>query len=203
MKHDAWANPLLRFHPLPALLRAAAAPSVLESKTMNTALNPVVRTLPPAEWAAPSPWDPSASPRTPPLQSPGSHFTGCSSPGSSPGTPHPLDWLLEAPALSSDLFAPSRWSHPGSRLQSIYLPTDIQIKYLSPVLSPDSTPTQPAAHWTPPLGGLVCISTWGTRGNSRRPFLLLPPALPHLRPWPQPHSRFLSACLTSTSESKP
>lgn len=96
------------------------------------------------------------------FQSPGSHFTRCSFPGSSPITPHPLDWFCWRSGLCPSLIC----SHPLGDLISFQasihlLAIDTQIKYLSPMLSPDSTPIHPAAHWTPALGCLVSISTWG------------------------------------------
>lgn len=65
----------------------------------------------------------------------------------SPVNPHLPNCSFWRPrALSfSNLSTPSGWPHLVSRLQCIYMLTDIQINISTPVLSPDSTPIHPTA----------------------------------------------------------
>ena len=200
MKQDAWANPLLWFSSPPLSCSCCGLPWVclssdheqcaescgLDSPCLQNGPRPPPGILPPL----PGHLLP---------QAPGSHFTRCSFPRSSPITPHPLSWFCWRPRL-----CPSQIClHPLGDL--------IQFPGFSPFICQLTSKLNISLHYSDqilppytqlPIGCLVSISTWGTRGNSRSPFLLLPPDLPHLGPWPWPHSRFLSACPTSASKSK-
>ena len=94
MKQDVWANPLLWFSSPPLSCSCCGLPWVclssdheqcvescgLDCRCLQNGPHPPPGILPPL-------------PGHLPLQSPCSHFTCCSFPGSSPITPHPLDWF--------------------------------------------------------------------------------------------------------------